>query len=429
MARHSILDLQLRRLMPGIDTTAEPLATFLDAIDQTYRGFDDDRLLVERAMELSSDELIRTNAELRGLVQAFPDLILLLDASGRVVDRHGDVSGAFWSANRILGRRLVDLVPPDMIEACTRALGPPEVPRTIRHFELPVGEGRHRRVYEVRLAPLDDEEVLAIVRDMTNARRLEAMRVARDAAESANRAKTAFIASVSHELRTPLNAIIGYSEMLAEDAEPTVREDLVRITTAGRYLQRIVTAVLDIAKIEAGHVAIEVEPIDVVAFVTGLCELARPQAQGGGNQLTTAVVPEAGIIHTDGAKLRQILLNLLSNACHFTQDGHVAFDAQPESRADVSGVRFAVRDTGVGIPEDQLSRLFEKFTQAEDPAKRRPGGTGLSLATSHRLAQLLGGHLGAESSPGEGSIFTLWLPRYAVAASEPSLRSGAAVAQ
>jgi signal transduction histidine kinase len=201
--------------------------------------------------------------------------------------------------------------------------------------------------------------------------------------------------------------------MLAEDADVEAREDLQRIRSAGGHLLRIITAVLDVAKIEAGHINLEVEPVSVDAFVSELVGTIDPLASAGDNSVTAAVDETAGIIHTDGTKLRQVVFNLLANACKFTEGGEVVLEARGEPLGGVDGVTLEVRDTGVGIPTGELDRLFEDFTQVNGAETKRLGGAGLGLAISRRLTNLLGGHIGVESTPGEGTTFAVWLPRSA----------------
>jgi len=233
-------------------------------------------------------------------------------------------------------------------------------------------------------------------------------------AHEASRAKTAFLANMSHELRTPLNAIIGYSEMLEEEAEDQGVEefiaDLNKIQTAGRHLLELIDDVLDLSKVEAGKMALFIETFEVASLVNDVRTTLAPAAERNGNQLRVHCPEGTGSMESDRTRVRQVLINLLSNACKFTEGGVVSLDV---SRRSVNGhecVEFRVTDTGIGMTEDQLSKVFDTFTQADASTTRLYGGTGLGLALSRRLCRLLGGDIEAQSRPGEGSVFVARLP-------------------
>jgi signal transduction histidine kinase/CheY-like chemotaxis protein len=237
---------------------------------------------------------------------------------------------------------------------------------------------------------------------------------ARDLATDATRTKSQFLANMSHELRTPLNAVIGIAEMLQEDAEDdgldAFIEPLQRINRAGKHLLGLINDVLDLSKIEAGKVDLLIEEIDVHAMVSDISNMAQSLAVKNENTLGTEFGEGVGSIHADAMRLRQIVFNLLSNACKFTEKGKVTLTVSRVEYDGRAAVSFAVRDSGIGISEEQLGRLFQEFSQADATTTRKFGGTGLGLVISRRLAQLMGGDIIVESVMGEGSTFTAIIP-------------------
>jgi two-component system, NtrC family, sensor kinase len=247
--------------------------------------------------------------------------------------------------------------------------------------------------------------------------------------EVANRHKSEFLASMSHELRTPLNAIIGYSEMLEEEAQDlgakAFTPDLRKINAAGKHLLELINAVLDLSKIEAGRMDLYLETFSVPALVIEIAAVIQPLADKNGNRVEVRCDPALGQMRADLTKVRQALFNLLSNACKFTERGTVTLAVRQEARAGGGVIVFDVSDTGIGMTEEQLSRLFQEFSQAEVSTSRRYGGTGLGLALSRRLCRLMGGDVTVTSEPERGSTFTIHLP-LEVAEAAPEVPTAAA---
>ena len=254
--------------------------------------------------------------------------------------------------------------------------------------------------------------LVGVVQDVTDRKLAEmALSAARDAAESANRAKSNFLANMSHELRTPLSAVIGYSEMIEEEladlGHREVLADVGKVKSNARHLLGLINDVLDLSKVEAGRMDVTAEAVDVAALAAEVASTVETLVRRRGNRLVLDVAADAGAMRTDGVKVRQCLLNLLSNASKFTEGGEVRLGVSRRGAA----LEFRVSDTGIGMTEDQVGRLFQRFTQADETTTRRFGGTGLGLALTRAFADLLGGTVTVDSAFGAGTTFTLTLPQ------------------
>jgi signal transduction histidine kinase len=240
------------------------------------------------------------------------------------------------------------------------------------------------------------------------------LRLAKEAAEQANRSKSTFLANMSHELRTPLNAILGYSEMLQEEAEDTGQEefvpDLKKIHSAGKHLLHLINDVLDLSKIEAGKMELYLETFEIPPLVSEVRDMIGSLVEKNANRLTVRCPEKIGSIHSDVTKLRQILFNLLSNACKFTEKGNITLSVNREEQDSGNWYLFAVEDTGIGMTPEQLGRLFQAFQQADTSTTRKYGGTGLGLVISRKFCHMMGGEITVESEPDRGTVFTVKLP-------------------
>ena len=360
------------------------------------------------------------------LVQNSPVAIVTLDVGHNVVSCNPAFEQLYgYAREEVLGRNLDDLITTE----ATRSEAVSYTEQALERRPVKVISQRRRKDgtlvdVEVLGVPVivDGKRVglMALYHDITE------LLAARQQAEAASTAKSHFLASMSHELRTPLNAIIGYSEMLQEEVaelgQTALAPDLEKIHTAGRHLLALINDILDLSKIEAGKTELFFETFDVRQMLQDVATTVRPLVEKNANRLAVEEAGDLGAMRSDLTKLRQVLLNLLSNACKFTREGTITLAASREDGADRGRIVFRVADSGIGMTAAQLAKLFQAFAQAEASTSRNYGGTGLGLAISKRFCQLLGGDIAVTSEPGRGSTFTVSLP---ATASEPRAEAAA----
>jgi PAS domain S-box-containing protein len=381
-----------------------------------------------RGLEREISERQRVEAALRDseekyrhIINAAAEAIISLDERGLVCEFNPAAEEMFgFTKAELLGHPLTPIMPPHLRDRHTAgitryfATGQRQLPRW-QNIELP-GYTRDGREFllEVSFSLFeagDTKFLTGVLRDITERKRVEdALRQARATAEAATQAKSAFLANMSHELRTPMNAIIGFTRLVMRRAQdvlpPRQYENLEKILLSAEHLLTLINGILDISKIEAGRM--EVHPVRFPPgdLIEGCLHTVEPMVQNERVGLRTAIAPALPSLYTDQDKVKQILMNLLSNAVKFTAEGTITVTAQHHAGV----LTVAVTDTGIGIPAEALTRIFDDFQQVDSSTTRQYGGTGLGLAISRRLAQLLGGDITVHSTVGVGSTFTLTLP-------------------
>jgi signal transduction histidine kinase len=249
---------------------------------------------------------------------------------------------------------------------------------------------------------------------------------ARDMAMEANAAKSKFLANMTHELRTPMNAIIGYTEMLLEETEEknliTIHDDLTKIGSSAKVLLQLINEILDLSKIEAGKMEIHLDSFKIQEIIKPAIHAIEPQLQKNKNTLKLQCDDNLGYMVADKNRVRQTLINLLSNANKFTENGEITLEATRINKQDTPWIIFKVTDTGIGIPKDKLRSIFSEFTQADSSTSRKYGGTGLGLAISQRLCRMMGGSIAVHSEMNKGSTFTVQLPAKVIPFAPPERR-------
>ncbi len=441
---------RLSRYVPGaLDVRAQDQA--LDDHQQENQALREDGTAIPVSLSLTSfkrddglhhlinlvdlQQRKRDEERFRNVVEASPNAFLLFDHDGRIVMVNRQTELLFgYSRQELVGQPVELLIPESMrktyMEVRHQFIQAPEARRLGDNREL---FGRHRDgrllPVEVGLSPLrsgEEQLVQAVVTDIGH--RKAAERRLRDQANElviANRYKSEFLANMSHELRTPLNSILILSDQLRQNAGSNLSEKQVRhadiIHRAGHDLLQLINDVLDLAKIEAGHMQIKAEPVNLAELLAELKVSLQPMAEEKRLVLSSRIDPDVPVaVISDRARIQQILRNLVTNALKFTERGSVDIHIvrQESGQPDENRLLIQVTDTGIGIAEDQHERIFQAFQQIDGSISRQYGGTGLGLAIARQLAEVLGGGITLRSTPGEGSCFTIELPLKPAATTE-----------
>ena len=402
-----VWDRALLQRLKALRTNA-PFASLSSPKDDTDR---DDIISLARNIERMAQSLQKSEASYRGIVEDQVDLICRYQPDGKLTFVNSAYAQAFGRKRlELLGQTFALFTPGTVIGS---------EPYTFEH-ELEFSDGRMRWLMWTQRAIRDDRglvlEYQAVGHDITLRKEAEAALLrAKETAEEADRAKSEFLAVVSHEIRTPINGVIGFAQILADSPlSPEQREHVAIIKSSGQALEKLIADILDLSKIEAGKIEIESTPFGLHRLIEEVCAFFQPKARAAALTLHAKIAPDVpSIVSTDGARLRQILTNLLGNALKFTERGSVTLLVTC-MRGEPIGVRetrralrlcFEIVDTGIGIAPDKIAKLFKPFGKVDSSSERRRSGTGLGLIISKRLCELMGGSISVDSTPGEGSTF------------------------
>lgn len=372
----------------------------------------------------SRDELAVVQSKLQGVFNSVIDGVIIIDAKGTIDAFNPAAEGIFgFLEAEVLGKNVKILMPEPYRSGHDGYLN--NHLTTGEKKIIGIGREVSGRCKDGTVFPMDlavspmqisgKPMFVGLVRNITERKQYEKdIKLAKLAAESANRMKSEFLANMSHELRTPLNAIIGYSEMLKEDAEDEgntqTMDDLNKICMSGNHLLKLINDVLDLAKIEAGRVELAHEKVAVFGMVQEIGMVIAHQMENNSNRFEIVCDEEIGEVTGDEGRLRQVLFNLLSNAAKFTNKGLVTLIVKREGQQGSQQLVFSVADTGIGMTSEQVDKVFIPFVQADTSTTRQFGGTGLGLAICKDLCEIMGGNIEAASEAGKGSLFTVRIP-------------------
>lgn len=355
------------------------------------------------------DDLRRSEAKNRALLDAIPDAMFLISEDGAFLDFRADESGLYVPPKDFIGKKIQDVLPPYLAKQSMYFMEQAKKTGELQVYEYQLPMAKGPADYEARITLSGDDSFLAVIRNITDRKRSERMLLkAKEAAEAALRVKSEFLAVMSHELRTPLNGVLGMASLLdMENLSSEQRECVDIIRSSSESLLTIVSDILDFTTMESGKVAIDKQPFNLRRCLNDVVNLLSPKAKAKSLDLACYIdkgIPET--IISDQVRLRQVLTNLLDNAAKFTDNGRIDIFVSGRSLGNgKQEVFFSVRDTGIGISPENISKLFQPFSQVDMSTSRQYGGTGLGLAISRQLVELMGGKISVKSEVGKGSTF------------------------
>ena len=405
-----VWDRSLMQRLRDMNRRADPLPAGGDQ-DEIH----DEVIGLARKIERMAQSLQKLEASYRAVVEDQADLICRYTPDGKLTF----VNGAYA---RFLGRKRLELIGQPCLLLTAGLIKPHAAPLpealAFEHTDIDCNHSKVVHSWTHRAIKDADDRIVeyqAVGHDVTARKQAElALLAAKDAAESADRAKSEFLAIVSHEIRTPINGVIGFGKLLRDSPLNTEQRSFVdMITSSGQTLETLISDILDLSKIEAGKIEIEHAPFSMRDCIEEVGALFGPRAREAGLTITTSITPGMPkIVNSDHGRLRQILSNLVGNAIKFTEKGGITITASAGHEELLPGglsrsvrLQFSVQDTGIGIPADKIPLLFSPFSQVDTSAKRRRGGTGLGLIIAKRLCERMGGAISVESRIGEGSTF------------------------